>query len=98
MNTKKTLNALLAGAVVLTIAGLAGQAQANEGQEKCFGVVKAGHNDCAAADKSHSCAAQAAEDGGASEWVYLPEGTCDKLVGGTTATDEGEHAEEPAAH
>ena len=52
-----------------------------EGFEKCAGVAKAGKNDCGA--NGHSCAGQAATDGDANEWVYVPEGTCDKLVGGT---------------
>lgn len=58
-------------------AALAGKA----GMEKCAGVVKAGMNDCGTAQ--HSCAGQAATDGDPAEWVYLPEGTCSKLVGGT---------------
>jgi uncharacterized membrane protein len=49
--------------------------------EKCYGVVKAGKNDCAA--EGHSCAGQAAKDGDKESWVYLPKGTCDKLVGGS---------------
>ena len=29
------------------------------GKEKCYGIAKAGKNDCAAANGSHSCAGQA---------------------------------------
>lgn len=50
--------------------------------EKCYGVVKAGQNDCGA--NGHSCAGHAAKDGDASEWVMVPAGLCDKLVGGST--------------
>lgn len=84
--TKKTLNTLLAGAVAFTMAGAAGSAMADDHaeKEKCYGVVKAGHNDCGAADKSHSCAGQATEDASANEWVYVPAGLCDKLAHGTT--------------
>ena len=53
--------------------------------EKCAGVAKMGKNDCGALDGSHGCASQAKTDNSASEWVYVPEGTCDKLVGGTVA-------------
>lgn len=49
--------------------------------EKCYGVVKAGQNDCAA--MGHSCAGKAAKDGGG-EWVFTPKGLCAKLVNGTT--------------
>jgi len=51
--------------------------------EKCAGVAKMGKNDCGALDGSHGCAGQAKEDNLAHEWLYLPEGTCDKLAGGT---------------
>ncbi len=52
--------------------------------EKCYGVVKAGKNDCASAKKgSHSCAGSATVDGDKSEWILLPAGTCDRLVNGS---------------
>lgn len=50
--------------------------------EKCYGVVKAGQNDCAA--MGHSCAGKAAKDAIPGEWVYTPKGLCAKLVNGTT--------------
>lgn len=53
---------------------------AKEDMEKCGGIVKAGQNDCGTA--KHSCAAQATKDGGKDEWVYVPAGTCAKIVGG----------------
>lgn len=53
--------------------------------EKCAGIAKAGMNDCGALDKSHSCAGQAKTDGDPNEWVYVPEGTCTKIVGGEVA-------------
>ncbi len=50
--------------------------------EKCYGVVKAGKNDCAGA--AHACAGQAKTDAGGKEFVALPKGTCEKLAGGST--------------
>ena len=38
-------------------------------------------NDCAS--KAHSCAGQSAKDSDPSEWIYVPTGTCAKIVGGT---------------
>ena len=98
MVSKKTLNTLLVSAVALTVAGGVSAAHAmEEGKEKCYGVVKAGHNDCANADKSHSCAGHATEDGAAGEWIALPAGTCEKLVGGHTepmaAGDDMDHGD-----
>lgn len=49
--------------------------------EKCAGVVKAGKNDCATA--TNSCAGSATKDGQKDAWVYVPKGTCEKIVGGT---------------
>jgi uncharacterized membrane protein len=48
--------------------------------EKCAGVAKAGKNDCGTS--KHGCAGQAKADGG-EEWVYVPKGTCEKIVGGS---------------
>ncbi|MEM7679574.1 MAG: DUF2282 domain-containing protein [Pseudomonadota bacterium] len=85
MASNKTLNTLLAGAVALTMAGATNaQADSHDKKEKCYGVVKAGHNDCANAAKTHSCAGHAEVDGDPGEWLALPAGVCEKLVGGST--------------
>ena len=55
------------------------------GKEKCFGNVKAGQNDCAAANGSHSCAGQAKTDNDANDWKFVAKGTCEKLGGSTKA-------------
>ena len=109
--SNKTLNALLVGAVTLAVAGGAFALNANAEEaaaaattEKCYGVVKAGKNDCAAANGAHSCAAQAATDGDAHEWVNVPAGLCEKLVngslsaGGAAPAGDAPAAEEGQAH
>ncbi|MCF6318174.1 MAG: DUF2282 domain-containing protein [Proteobacteria bacterium] len=88
MNSKKTLNTLLAGAVAVTaMAGVSATAHAGKdgkkAKEKCYGVVKAGKNGCPAADKSHGCAGKATVDGSGIEWIKLPAGVCAKLVNGS---------------
>jgi len=50
--------------------------------EKCYGVAKAGKNDCAA--NGHACAGQSKTNADAKEWVKVPAGTCDRIVGGNT--------------
>lgn len=85
MQFSKTL--LTAAALATFVAGaatMATQAQAKEGHEKCAGIVKAGQNDCAA--NGHSCAGQATKDADANEWVFVPTGTCAKIVNGTVVT------------
>lgn len=82
----KTLIATaLAG--VLT-AGIAMSANADDmkdaKKEKCYGIAKAGKNDCKSASGSHSCAGQAKADGGADEWKFVEKGTCEKDGGKLT--------------
>ncbi|MDX1975231.1 MAG: DUF2282 domain-containing protein [Rickettsiales bacterium] len=74
-------------ATALTALLTAHTAQADEKsaapeREKCYGVVKAGKNDCSSKDGKHGCAASAKENASPNEWVYTPKGLCDKLVGG----------------
>ena len=80
MNRKLIATSTLASALALAV-GHAQAADAKTPQEKCFGIAKAGQNDCAAADGSHSCAGQAKVDKEANDWIYVAKGTCDKLGG-----------------
>ncbi len=71
----------LAGALMLGLMLAAGGATAGKpGMEKCMGIVKAGMNDCGTA--RHKCSGQAKKSGDPEEWVYVPIGTCEKIVGG----------------
>ena len=56
------------------------QAQ-DKAKEKCFGVAKAGANDCANLSGTHSCAGQSKNAMGADEWNYVAKGTCAKMGG-----------------
>lgn len=88
MNKKILMTtALVAGSVAVAIAG-ATKADAANDKEKCYGVVKAGHNDCADANDTHSCMSQAGEDGDGAEWIALPKGVCERLVGGSIEPKE----------
>jgi uncharacterized membrane protein len=48
--------------------------------EKCYGVVKAGKNDCQT--NNSSCAGTSRRDGQADAWIYVPAGSCERIVGG----------------
>jgi uncharacterized membrane protein len=50
--------------------------------EKCYGVTKAGKNDCQTA--SSACAGTSRQDAQKDAWIYLPKGACDKIVGAGT--------------
>lgn len=78
--TVKT-SALAAAIGSLFVLGMNAQAADKPEMEKCYGVVKAGKNDCAA--NGHSCAGQAKADKNANEWLSLPKGTCERLTGGS---------------
>jgi uncharacterized membrane protein len=82
MNLKNLALAAAVGSLVSL--GVTGTAFAGEkaDKEKCYGVAKAGKNDCAA--NGHSCAGQAKVDNDPTEWKYVPKGECEKM-GGTTA-------------
>ena len=83
MKTQALVSSALAAALSL---GFVAQAQAADAaKEKCYGIAKAGQNDCASANGSHSCAGQAKKDNEPTEWKYVPKGTCEKEGGKTTA-------------
>jgi uncharacterized membrane protein len=83
MNVKElsmAVGSLLAvGAIATATPVLAADKAADT--EKCYGVAKAGKNDCAGA--AHACAGQGKADAAGTEWVKLPKGTCERLVGGS---------------
>ena len=74
---KRTLIALTAASVLGMVAA---PAMAQE-KEKCFGIAKAGQNDCANLSGSHSCAGQAKVDNDKGEWKYVAAGTCKTMNG-----------------
>ena len=53
----------------------------NKKAEKCYGIVKAGQNDCAIKSIGSSCAGSANSDNIPDAWIYVPKGTCEKIVG-----------------
>jgi uncharacterized membrane protein len=75
--------AAISSLLTLGTAAFAAPALAADKQdmEKCFGVAKAGKNDCAG--PAHACAGQAKVDGGGKEFIELPKGTCERLAGGS---------------
>lgn len=54
----------------------------NPNMEKCFGIAKAGKNDCAGKSKTHACAGKLKASGEKESFVLVPKGTCSKIVGG----------------
>lgn len=52
-------------------------------KEKCYGIVKAGQNDCANLSGTHSCAGQSKVSDAPDEWKYVAKGTCASMKGMT---------------
>ncbi|MCV2361182.1 MULTISPECIES: BufA1 family periplasmic bufferin-type metallophore [Roseateles] len=77
---------LVSSAVAAALAmGLVGQVAAQDkgAKEKCFGIAKAGENDCANLSGTHSCAGQSKVDKGVDEWKFVPKGSCKSMAGMT---------------
>jgi uncharacterized membrane protein len=50
--------------------------------EKCYGIAKAGQNDCASTG-NNSCGGTSKLNSDPNAWLYVPEGYCDRIVGGS---------------
>ncbi|WP_280151095.1 DUF2282 domain-containing protein [Piscinibacter sp. XHJ-5] len=80
MNQRLIASSALAS--VLALGLLSGAQAADEkNKEKCYGIAKAGQNDCANLSGTHSCAGQSKADNAVEEWKYVEKGTCAKLGG-----------------
>jgi uncharacterized membrane protein len=82
MNQRHLIAAAATSLMSLALLSTPALAQ-NSGKEKCFGIAKAGQNDCANLSGSHSCAGQAKVDNDKGEWKYVSAGTCKQMKGMT---------------
>jgi uncharacterized membrane protein len=79
MNQRLIVSSALASALAL---GLVGQVAAQDkGKEKCYGIAKAGQNDCASLSGTHSCAGQSKDEMSPLDWKYVAKGTCKDMKG-----------------
>jgi uncharacterized membrane protein len=90
MSPKSTLfssRMLVAATAAATIGGIVtamAQAPAPDfTAEKCYGVAKAGSNDCASTG-NNSCAGTSRVDADPNAWIFVPTGVCAKIVDGST--------------
>ncbi len=84
MNNRTMIAAALAAAVAAP-ALLSGQKPASTPSwkaERCYGIAKAGQNDCASTG-NNSCGGTSRLNSDPRAWIYVPEGYCDRIVGGT---------------
>ncbi|WP_419238169.1 DUF2282 domain-containing protein [Photobacterium leiognathi subsp. mandapamensis] len=79
---KLALASAMTGLIALAGTVASTSAVAGEAKEKCYGVAKAGKNDCAT--KTSSCAGTSKVDGQKDAFIAVPKGMCDRLHGGST--------------
>ena len=86
-NRSLVASTAISGLLALGTLGLTASANAAQdgAKEKCYGVAKAGQNNCAA--NGHSCQALAKIDNDPAEWKYVPKGECEAAGGKTSAPE-----------
>ena len=72
----------VAGALTAALAAAPISGALADDMEKCYGVAKAGMNDCKAGEGT-TCQGSSTQDGQKNAWVLTPKGLCEKLVGGS---------------
>lgn len=78
---KALLTAAIASMMTAGIAMAADDTMMAAEKEKCYGIAKAGKNDCKSSSGSHSCAGQASKDNDPADWNYVAKGTCAQAGG-----------------
>ncbi len=79
----KSLGLIIAAAVISATAAKAEEVK----YEHCYGVAKAGQNDCQTS--THICAGKSVTDHDPHAFISLPKGTCEKINGGLTSEPAG---------
>lgn len=79
MSNSNLLRAAMASLLAIGASTAATSALADHHQEQCAGVIKAGKNDCATS--TNACHSHVTTDNNPEAWIYLPTGTCEKIVG-----------------
>ena len=90
--SKVTLSLIAAGAMAAALSTAnADTMEMEEGasddaaaMEHCFGVAKAGKNDCRSSIPGSTCQGTSTFDSDPNAYINVPAGTCDKIVGGST--------------
>ena len=82
MNREMLVRSALAGVLAAGVTvGSSAFAQDMKGMEKCWGISKAGQNDCGSNKTAHACAGQAKMDNDPHDFAYVKTGTCQKMGG-----------------
>jgi uncharacterized membrane protein len=81
-HTRDLIQAAAASLLAVGILATSASALAADmSKEKCFGIAKAGQNDCASKNSKHSCAGQSKVDNDPNDFKLVAKGTCEKMGG-----------------
>ncbi len=83
MNHRLVVSSALASVLALGLVAPAAAQDKSKAKEKCYGIAKAGQNDCSNLAGTHTCAGQSKVDNDPGEWKYVAAGTCKSLKGMT---------------
>lgn len=89
MEKNQILSIAIGSLLALGLTANASAADKKVEMEKCFGIAKAGMNDCSSNKSAHSCAGQASKNNDPMDFVAVPKGTCNKIANGSLS-DGGE--------
>ena len=83
MNQQQLVRTALAGlfAVGLSATAFAQPKEKPKGMQECFGIAKAGKNDCGSNKTAHSCAGQSKVDNDPNDFKFVKTGTCEEMGG-----------------
>jgi uncharacterized membrane protein len=80
MNQRAVVSSAFASVLALGLVGPSSAAE-EKGKERCYGVAKAGQNECASLSGSHDCHAEAKVDNAPEDWKLVAKGTCKAMKG-----------------
>jgi uncharacterized membrane protein len=83
MNHRLAASSALASVLALGLVAQVAAQDANAGKDKCYGIAKAGQNDCANLSGTHDCAGLSKATNAPDDWKYVAKGTCKDLKGMT---------------
>jgi uncharacterized membrane protein len=90
MDQKTLVAAAVAG--LFALGANTGALAQKKDQEKCWGVAKAGQNECGSNKTAHSCAGQSTKNYDPDDFKVVKAGTCVQMGGSLTQGEPGKLA------
>ena len=91
---QQRIAAMAVAGLMAMAAGTASAQDQMKGQEKCWGVAKAGQNDCGSNKTAHACAGQSKTNYDPNDFKMVKTGTCVKMGGSLAQGEPGKLAKD----